>query len=201
MILMIDNYDSFVYNLVQYLNALGEEVKVVRNDALDIEGIRRMAPSMVVISPGPCTPSEAGISLQVVAELAGEIPILGICLGHQTIAQSLGAKVVRGNEPVHGKVYPVWHDGKGLFEGIKNPVNVTRYHSLVVDESTLPDSIEVSARTEDGVIMAMRHRTLLMESVQFHPEAILTESGMEMLQGFLKQAVVFWQSRRNHVSS
>lgn len=191
MILMIDNYDSFTYNLVQYLMGLKEEVKVVRNDAITIEEIRQLNPDMIVISPGPCTPNEAGISLEAVSLLAGEYPILGICLGHQTIGQVFGAKVVKALSPVHGKVFPVTHDGKGVFKDLNQPLNVTRYHSLVVSQEDLPECLEVSAYTADGQIMGLRHKTLLVEGVQFHPEAILTEQGMELLNNFLEIAREF----------
>ena len=190
-ILMIDNYDSFTFNLVQYLERLNEEVKVCRNDSLTIDDIREMDPDMIVISPGPCTPNEAGISKQVVEEFSGVIPILGICLGHQTIGQVFGGSIVRGEEPIHGKVYPITHNNKGVFEGLNNPLKVTRYHSLVVDKETLPECLEITAETGDGVIMGFRHKTHLVEGVQFHPEAILTEQGMELLDNFLKQAKKF----------
>ena len=191
MILMIDNYDSFTFNLVQYLNGLNEEVVVRRNDSLTIEDIRELNPEMIVISPGPCTPTEAGISVDVINEFKGEIPILGICLGHQAIGQVFGGKIVRGKEPVHGKVFPINHTNKGVFEGLNNPLKVTRYHSLVVDKDSLPECLEITAETEDGVIMGFRHKEYLVEGVQFHPEAILTEQGMELLDNFLKQAKKF----------
>lgn len=189
LILMIDNYDSFTYNLVQYLKMCKEKVVVYRNDALSLEDIKELSPSMIVLSPGPCTPTEAGICLEVVKKLSGQIPILGICLGHQTIAQAFGAKIIKAPEPVHGKVFPVDHSGEGVFLGLKKPLNVTRYHSLVVDESTLPDDLVVSARTEDGLIMGIRHKRFLLEGVQFHPEAILTEQGHALLGNFLKKAL------------
>ena len=191
MILMIDNYDSFTFNLVQYLNGLNEEVLVRRNDSLTIEDIKELNPEMIVISPGPCTPTEAGISIDVINEFKGEIPILGICLGHQAIGQVFGGNIVRGKEPVHGKVFPINHTNKGVFEGLNNPLKVTRYHSLVVDKDSLPKCLEVTAETEDGVIMGFRHKDYLVEGVQFHPEAILTEQGMELLDNFLKQAKKF----------
>lgn len=191
MILMIDNYDSFVYNLVQYLMGLNEEVRVMRNDALTVEDIRTMKPEAIVISPGPCTPTEAGISMSVIKELAGEIPILGICLGHQAIGQAFGAKVVKATSPVHGKVFPIMHDDLGVFHGLNQPLKVTRYHSLVVSNEGLPDCLEVSARLDDGQIMGLRHKSLLVEGVQFHPEAILTEQGMELLENFLEMARTF----------
>ena len=188
MILMIDNFDSFTYNLVQYLMQLGREVRVVRNNALTLEDIRDMNPDMIVLSPGPKTPQEAGICLSVVQELQDEYPILGICLGHQTIGQAFGGSVQEGIEPVHGKVYPIRHNNVGVFSGLKNPINVTRYHSLVVDRSTLPACLEITAETEAGEIMGLRHRDKLIEGVQFHPEAILTEHGLDMLANFLKLA-------------
>lgn len=188
MILMIDNFDSFTYNLVQYLMQLGREVRVVRNNALTLEDIRDMNPDMIVLSPGPKTPQEAGICLSVVQELQDEYPILGICLGHQTIGQAFGGSVQEGLEPVHGKVHPIRHNNVGVFSGLKNPINVTRYHSLVVDRSTLPACLEITAETEAGEIMGLRHRDKLIEGVQFHPEAILTEHGLDMLANFLKLA-------------
>lgn len=188
MILMIDNYDSFTYNLVQYLKMLKEDVVVYRNDAIDIEGIRKLEPEMIVISPGPCTPNEAGVSLNVVENFKGEIPILGICLGHQTIAQVFGADVVKANEPMHGKVRPIKHDGKGVFKGLKNPLKVTRYHSLVIDPMTVKEELIITAWSDEGEIMGLRHKEYLIESVQFHPEAILTSSGLVMLENFLEEA-------------
>lgn len=188
MILMIDNYDSFVYNLVQYLGELKEDVKVYRNDELSIEDIRNMNPDMIVISPGPCTPLEAGISIDVVKKLAGEYPILGICLGHQTIGHVYGATVKKAIEPVHGKVHPIDHINKGVFTGLNNPLNVTRYHSLIIDPETISDEFEITARTKEGEVMGMRHKELPLEGVQFHPEAILTEQGHDILKNFLDQA-------------
>lgn len=188
MILMIDNFDSFTYNLVQYLMQLGREVRVVRNNALTLEDIREMKPDMIVLSPGPKTPREAGICLSVVEALQDEFPILGICLGHQTIGQAFGGKIVEGLEPVHGKVYPIRHNNTGVFSGLKNPINVTRYHSLVVDRDSLPECLEITAETEAGEIMGLRHREKLIEGVQFHPEAILTEHGLDMLANFLRLA-------------
>lgn len=185
---MIDNYDSFTYNLVQYLSSLNEEVKVYRNDEITIEMIEELNPDIIVISPGPCTPDEAGISKQAVESFKGRIPVLGICLGHQTIGSVFGGKIVKATEPVHGKVHEIFHDGKGVFEGLKNPLKVTRYHSLVVEKETLPDCLEISAQTKDGEIMGLRHKEYDIEGVQFHPEAILTEMGLEMLRNFLVQA-------------
>ncbi|WP_430883669.1 anthranilate synthase component II [Fusibacter sp. JL216-2] len=191
MILMIDNYDSFTYNLVQYLKTLNETVEVYRNDSISIEEIRKMKPEMIVISPGPSTPNEAGISLEIVEKLSGQIPILGICLGHQTIGQVYGGKIVKASEPVHGKVFPICHDDKGVFKALNQPLNVTRYHSLVIEKETLPDCLEVTAQTEDGQIMGIRHKDFLLEGVQFHPEAVLTEQGHELLANFLEKAKAF----------
>lgn len=192
MLLMLDNYDSFTYNIVQYLGELGANVKVLRNDETTVEEIEALQPERIVISPGPCTPSEAGISLEVIQYFSGKLPILGICLGHQGIGQLFGGHVVRAKEPMHGKLSAIRHDGQGVFNGLKNPLTVTRYHSLVVDLATLPDCLEVSAWTEkeDGTvdeIMGLRHKTLMVEGVQFHPESILSEQGHEMLAKFLKQ--------------
>ncbi len=197
MILMIDNYDSFTYNLVQYLQSLSEEVVVYRNDAISIEEIRDLNPDMIVLSPGPCTPNESGVCLQVVKELSGELPILGICLGQQTIAQVYGANVVKALEPVHGKVHPITHTDQGVFRGLNNPLNVTRYHSLVVDPKTLSDKFDITAETAQGEIMGIRHKELLLEGVQFHPEAILTEMGMELLENFLIEAKAFKRGEKH----
>ncbi len=188
MILMIDNYDSFTYNLVQYLNGLDERVVVKRNDEIGLDEIEEMAPQMIVISPGPCTPDEAGVSLEVIRRYTGKIPILGICLGHQSLAQVFGGKVVKAMEPVHGKVHPINHTNRGVFRGLNNPLKVTRYHSLVVERESLPAELIVTAETIDGEIMGLRHRDYLLEGVQFHPEAILTEQGMELLNNFLIEA-------------
>ena len=188
MILVIDNYDSFTYNLVQYLRQLNETVVVKRNDKITIEEIAALNPLMILISPGPKTPNEAGISLAVVRHFAGTIPILGICLGHQTIAGLFGAEIVKAKEPVHGKVHAIQHTDKGVFQGLKNPLNVTRYHSLIVANGSLPEALEVTARTEAGEIMGFLHREELIEGVQFHPEAILTEHGLDMLRNFYGRA-------------
>lgn len=185
MFLMIDNYDSFVYNLVRYFEELGEIVKVRRNDSITIEEIKKLNPKGIIISPGPKNPKEAGICLEIIEEFKETTPLLGICLGHQCIAHLFGADVVRGKTPIHGKISRVTHDGKGVFRDIKNPVNVTRYHSLVVDAGTLPKDLEVTAKTEDGVIMGIRHKRYNIEGVQFHPEAELTENGHEMLKNFI----------------
>ena len=191
-LLMIDNYDSFTYNLVQYFGELGEEVRVVRNDALDVAGIAALGPSRIVISPGPCTPNEAGVSLAVLGELAGQVPILGVCLGHQAIGQAFGGKVVRARTIMHGKTSPIRHRGQGVFAGLPDPFEATRYHSLVVERESLPDCLEITAWTEhaDGSIdeiMGLRHRELPVEGVQFHPESILTQHGHAMLRNFLAQ--------------
>ena len=190
MLLMIDNYDSFTYNLVQYFGELGEAVEVVRNDALTVDQIAAMQPDRIVISPGPCTPNEAGVSLELLARLSGRVPILGVCLGHQSIGQAFGGKVVRAREIMHGKTSPIRHRGRGVFAGLPDPFEATRYHSLVVEKDSLPDCLEVTAWTEreDGSIdeiMGLRHRTLPVEGVQFHPESILTQHGHDMLRNFL----------------
>lgn len=190
MILMIDNYDSFTYNVVQYLTELQAEVKVVRNDEIDLAGIAALAPDKIVISPGPCTPNEAGVSLAAIEAFAGKIPLLGICLGHQAIGQAFGGVVVRAPEVMHGKTSPVYHHNAGVFQGLKNPLTATRYHSLVLDRASLPDCLEVTAwiqneQGEPAEIMGVRHRTLAVEGVQFHPESILTEQGHELLRNFL----------------
>ena len=185
MILMIDNYDSFTYNLVQYLSELGEQVEVRRNDQTSIDEINQLKPKAIVISPGPCTPNEAGISLALIDELAGQFPILGVCLGHQAICQSFGATIIHAPELMHGKTSKIHHTGKGVFKGLPNPFTATRYHSLVADEETLPECLEITARTEDQQIMGVLHKELLIEGVQFHPESIATEHGHEMLKNFL----------------
>ncbi|MCC6273307.1 MAG: aminodeoxychorismate/anthranilate synthase component II [Deltaproteobacteria bacterium] len=187
MILMIDNYDSFTYNLVQYLGELGAELLVKRNDELSVGQIRELKPEAIVISPGPCTPNEAGISLQVIDQLKGEYPILGVCLGHQAIGQAFGGKVIRASNVMHGKTSEIHHDGKTLFAGLPNPFVATRYHSLIVERESLPDSLEISAWTEAGEIMGLRHNKYLVEGVQFHPESILTRPGKELLNNFLKR--------------
>jgi anthranilate synthase component II len=186
MVLMIDNYDSFTYNLVQYLGELGAEVQVYRNDALTLEQIAAWKPEKIVISPGPCTPSEAGICVPLIRRFAGEIPILGVCLGHQAIGQAFGGKVVRAGRVMHGKLSEIAHRGEGVFAKLKSPFAATRYHSLVVERASLPDCLAVTAESEDGEIMGLRHRELEVEGVQFHPEAILTEQGHELLANFLK---------------
>ncbi|TCO74396.1 anthranilate synthase component II [Marinisporobacter balticus] len=198
MILMIDNYDSFTYNLVQYLECLKEDVLVYRNDCIHLEKIENLNPDMIVLSPGPCTPNEAGICKDVVGHFKGKIPILGICLGHQTIGQVFGGHIIKAKEPVHGKVHPIHHSNKGVFENLPNPLKVTRYHSLVIERKTLPDCLEITAETFDGEIMGINHKDYLLEGVQFHPEAILTEMGMEILENFLIKAKK-WTSRCKHV--
>ena len=191
MLLMIDNYDSFTFNLVQYLGELGEEVRVARNDALSVADIRKLAPERIVISPGPGTPDEAGVTLALIEKLGGEIPILGVCLGHQSIGQAFGGRVIRAPQIMHGKTSPIHHNGKGVFAGLNNPFTATRYHSLVVEKSSLPTCLEVTAWTQnaDGSIdeiMGLRHRALPIEGVQFHPESILTEHGRDLLRNFLR---------------
>jgi len=185
MLLMIDNYDSFTYNLVQYLGELGAEVVVHRNDKITVERVAELAPSSIVISPGPCDPDRAGISLAVIERFAGKIPILGVCLGHQCIGQAFGGRIVRAKSLMHGKTSEIHHDGRGVFRGLPQGFTATRYHSLVVERSTCPDVLEISAWTDDGEIMGLRHRTLAVEGVQFHPESILTTSGKQLLANFL----------------
>jgi anthranilate synthase/aminodeoxychorismate synthase-like glutamine amidotransferase len=182
---MIDNYDSFTYNLVQYIGELGEEVVVHRNDKITIAEIEALKPERIVISPGPCTPKEAGISVDVVKHFAGKLPLLGVCLGHQSIGAAFGAEIVVAPELMHGKTSLIHHDGKTIFEGLKNPFEATRYHSLVIKKDTLSDEFEISAWTEDGQIMGVRHKEYILEGVQFHPESILTREGMELLRNFV----------------
>jgi anthranilate synthase component 2 len=186
MILVLDNYDSFTYNLVQYLGELGAEVKVLRNDEASVDEVARLQPACIVISPGPCTPNEAGISLELIRRLAGKVPILGVCLGHQAIGQAFGGKVVRARQVMHGKVSRIHHDGHGVFAGVPQDFVATRYHSLAVERATLPGPLVVTAQSEDGEIMGLRHREHAVEGVQFHPEALLTEHGHKMLENFLK---------------
>jgi anthranilate synthase component 2 len=188
MLLLIDNYDSFTYNLAQYLGELGADVHVHRNDAITLEQIAAWAPEKIVISPGPCTPTEAGISIAVIQRFAGKMPILGVCLGHQAIGQAFGGKIVRAQRVMHGKLSPVTHDTRGVFAGLPSPFTVTRYHSLAIEQKSLPSCLEVSASSDDGEIMGVRHRTLAVEGVQFHPEAILTEHGHALLANFLNAA-------------
>ena len=186
MLLLIDNYDSFTYNLAQYLGELGADVHVHRNDAITLEQVAAWRPEKIVISPGPCTPAEAGISVSLVQRFGGDIPILGVCLGHQAIGQAYGGRIVRAGRVMHGKLSLVTHRGEGLFSGIKNPVTATRYHSLVIERASLPACLEITAESDDGEIMGVRHREHEVCGVQFHPEAILTEQGHELLQNFLK---------------
>jgi anthranilate synthase/aminodeoxychorismate synthase-like glutamine amidotransferase len=188
MILLIDNYDSFVYNLARYFERLGHSTRVVRNTAIDLAGVQSLRPAAIVLSPGPCKPDRAGCSLELVRRFHAELPILGICLGHQTIAEALGGRVVQAKEPIHGRASPVLHNGRGVFEGLPNPIVGGRYHSLVVDAGTLPDCLEITARTEDGTIMAIQHRSLPVVGLQFHPESILTDCGYPLLAGFLRMA-------------
>jgi anthranilate synthase/aminodeoxychorismate synthase-like glutamine amidotransferase len=185
-LLLIDNYDSFTYNLAQYLGELGAEVRVERNDALTVDDVAALRPRRIVISPGPCTQNEAGISLELITRLAGTVPIFGVCLGHQAIGQAFGGQVVRAPRVMHGKTSPIEHDGSGLFRGIPSPMQATRYHSLVVEPSTLPAALAVNARTAEGEIMALCHKSLPVWGVQFHPESILTVDGKKLLQNFLE---------------
>jgi anthranilate synthase/aminodeoxychorismate synthase-like glutamine amidotransferase len=185
MLLVIDNYDSFTYNLVQYLGELGQDVRVVRNDEIAAADIGPLAPSHLVISPGPCTPNEAGISLDVIRTWAGKIPILGVCLGHQSIGQAFGGNIVRAAKVMHGKTSPILHDGKGVFTGLPSPFEATRYHSLLIERASLPAELEITAHTKEGEIMAVRHKTLPVEGVQFHPESFLTSVGKDLLANFI----------------
>lgn len=192
MLLMIDNYDSFTYNIVQYFGELGQQVEVHRNDQITLEQIQAMNPEFLVISPGPCTPTEAGISVEAIKHFAGKIPIMGVCLGHQAIGQAFGGEIVRAKQVMHGKTSPVYHHNVGMFTGLPNPVQTTRYHSLVIEQASLPDCLEITAWTQDDQgnldeIMGVRHKTMPIEGVQFHPESILTEQGHQMLQNFLDQ--------------
>jgi anthranilate synthase/aminodeoxychorismate synthase-like glutamine amidotransferase len=187
-VLLVDNYDSFTYNLAQYLGELGATVTVERNDAISVDQIQQRSPDAIVISPGPCTPNEAGISMDVIRELAGAIPILGVCLGHQSIGQVFGGRIVRASRVMHGKVSKIFHDEKGLFEGVENPFIATRYHSLVIAPESLPDCLEVTAKTWEDEIMGVRHKELRVEGVQFHPESIMTTAGKALLANFLKMA-------------
>ena len=186
MLLMIDNYDSFTYNLVQYLGELGADVRVARNDAIGLDEIASLAPSAIVISPGPCTPNEAGVSVPVIRRFAGQIPILGVCLGHQAIGQAFGGRVVRSRHVMHGKLSRIGHRGDGVFAGLPSPFHATRYHSLAIDRATLPATLTVTATADDGEIMGVRHREFAVEGVQFHPEAILTEHGKRLLDNFMR---------------
>jgi anthranilate synthase component 2 len=186
MLLMIDNYDSFTYNLVQYFGELGEEVKVLRNDAIDLAGVAALAPARIVISPGPCTPGEAGISVSLVRAFAGKLPILGVCLGHQAVGEAFGGRIVHAGRVMHGKTSDIRHTARGVFAGLPSPFRATRYHSLVIERAILPACLEVTAESEDGEIMGVRHREFALEGVQFHPESILSEHGHALLRNFLK---------------
>ena len=185
MILMVDNYDSFTYNLVQYLGELGADVVVHRNDKITLKEIEDMSPERIVISPGPCTPEKAGISIEVAKHFAGKVPLLGVCLGHQSIAHAFGGRIIKAGKLMHGKTSMVKHDGKKLFLGLPNPFEATRYHSLVLDRETVPDGFDITAESDDGEIMGLRHRKMFIEGVQFHPESILTTSGKDLLKNFL----------------
>ncbi|PIQ14230.1 MAG: anthranilate/aminodeoxychorismate synthase component II [Hydrogenophilales bacterium CG_4_9_14_3_um_filter_59_35] len=187
MLLMIDNYDSFTWNLVQYFGELGEDVLVFRNDEITVEQAAALKPDHIVISPGPCTPNEAGISVPLIQAFAGKVPVLGVCLGHQSIGQAFGGKIVHATQLMHGKTSMIHHQDTGVFKGLPNPFRATRYHSLVIERASLPDCLEITAWTEDGEIMGVRHKTLAVEGVQFHPESILTEHGHDMLANFLKE--------------
>lgn len=192
MLLMIDNYDSFTYNIVQYFGELGQQVEVYRNDQIDLETIQTLNPEYLVISPGPCTPTEAGVSVEAIKHFAGKIPIMGVCLGHQSIGQAFGGKIIRAKEVMHGKTSSVYHKDSGMFAGLPNPVQTTRYHSLVIEQESLPDCLEITSWTQDEAgnideIMGVRHKEFAIEGVQFHPESILTEQGHQMLRNFLEQ--------------
>jgi len=188
MILVIDNYDSFTYNLVQYLGEMGQELVVRRNDKISLDEIAAMRPDKIVVSPGPCDPERAGVSLDVITRFAGEIPILGVCLGHQSIGQAFGGRIVRASRLMHGKTSPIRHDGRGVFADMPNPFEATRYHSLLIERDSLPACLEVSAETAEGEIMGVRHKSLPVEGVQFHPESVLTEQGRRILQNFVTAA-------------
>ena len=186
MLLMIDNYDSFTYNLVQYFGEIGEDIKVFRNDKITIHEIERLKPERIVISPGPCTPKEAGISVELIKHFSGKIPILGVCLGHQSIGAAFGGDIIRAPRLMHGKTSMIYHDGKKIFEGLTNPFEATRYHSLVIKKETLPDCLEITAWTDIGEIMGVRHKEFIIEGVQFHPESILTKVGKDLLRNFVR---------------
>ena len=189
MIVMLDNYDSFTYNLVQYLGEMGEDLRVYRNDEVTVDQVLDMAPDQLIISPGPCTPTEAGISVPLIQAAAGRIPLLGVCLGHQSVGQAFGGEIVRADRLMHGKTSPVHHRGEGVFHGLPSPFEATRYHSLVIRRESLPDCLEVTAETDIGEIMGVRHRELPVQGVQFHPESVLTECGKQLLANFIRQAV------------
>jgi len=186
MLILIDNYDSFTYNLYQYLSELGEQVEVIRNDKITVAEVEALKPDRVVISPGPCTPSEAGISCDLIAHMAGKVPVLGVCLGHQSLGQVFGGKVVRAGRLMHGKTSPITHDGRGLFEGVPNPFEAVRYHSLLVEKEALPDCLEITAESDTGEIMGLRHKVFVVGGIQFHPESIKTLVGKDLLRNFLK---------------
>ena len=186
MLLMLDNYDSFTYNLVQYLGELGQDVQVYRNDEIDLQKVADLKPKYIVISPGPCTPNEAGISLSLIKEFAGKIPLLGVCLGHQSIGQAFGGKIIKAKTLMHGKTSLIHHTSTGVFKDLPNPYTATRYHSLVIERESIPDCLEITAWTDDGEIMGVKHKALAIEGVQFHPESVLTEHGHDLLNNFLK---------------
>lgn len=187
MLLMIDNYDSFTYNLVQYFGELGQDVQVFRNDEITLDKVASLKPQYIVVSPGPCTPNEAGVSVPTIKEFAGKIPLLGVCLGHQSIGQAFGGNIIHAKQVMHGKTSMVSHKDMGVFKGLPNPFQATRYHSLVIERETIPECLEITAWTDDGEIMGVRHKTLPVEGVQFHPESIMTEHGHDMLNNFLRE--------------
>jgi anthranilate synthase/aminodeoxychorismate synthase-like glutamine amidotransferase len=188
MILLIDNYDSFTYNLVQMIEGMGQEVKVFRNDKIDVQDMEKLRPSALVVSPGPCTPNEAGVSVEAIRLFAPKIPVLGVCLGHQSIAAAFGGRVVRADRIMHGKTSPILHDGKTIFKGLSNPFEATRYHSLIVEKDSVPECLEISAWTQEGEIMGLRHREYRVEGVQFHPESILTDLGRDLTENFINMS-------------
>lgn len=188
MILIIDNYDSFTYNIVQYLGAMGQDLTVVRNDKITTNEIAALQPDKILISPGPCTPEQAGVSVETIQRFAGEIPILGVCLGHQSIGHAFGGRIVRAGRLMHGKTSPIQHDGKGVFQNMPQPFQAIRYHSLLIERDSLPDCLEITAETAEGEIMGVRHRTLPVEGVQFHPESVMTEQGMRLLENFVNDS-------------
>ncbi len=195
MLLMIDNYDSFTYNLVQYFGELGEDVRVFRNDEITVKDVNKLQPEKIVISPGPCSPKEAGVSVEIIRHFAGKIPILGVCLGHQSIGYAFGAEIIRAKCLMHGKISLIFHDGKTIFRNVENPFEATRYHSLAIKKETLSSDFEVSAWTQDGEIMAVRHKKFIIEGVQFHPESILTREGKKILKNFLLISKAFWEEK------
>jgi anthranilate synthase/aminodeoxychorismate synthase-like glutamine amidotransferase len=197
MLLMIDNYDSFTYNLVQYFGELGKEAVVYRNDEITIKETERLSPQMIVISPGPCSPKEAGMSVELIKHFAGKVPILGVCLGHQAIGYAFGADIIRAKCLMHGKTSFIFHDGKSIFKGVENPFEATRYHSLAIKKDTLSKEFEISASTQDGEIMGVRHKKFVLEGIQFHPESILTKEGKNILKNFIGISKDFWEARRD----